>query len=484
MKLKRTIAIACAVISMFSTAYAAEFLYGADITQLNFVEDMGGKYYDFDKTEKDAVQILAENGVNAVRIRLSNTTGKGTGDGTYYLPDGYQDFEDCLDLAKRAKEHGMAIQWTFNYSDYWPNGERQIIPSQWADQIKTELGFDINNSDFLRQMSDSERKSIQTMLGDLVYEYTKDILTRLKQEGITPEFVSFGNEMQAGLFFPFCNFYQANYSPDKKQLVFGDDKSDNDVICPQDREALVSVLNRAYDAVKEVDDSILTVLHSDGGGIMSKYDYFIGGIIEAGAKFDIIGASYYPAWSQVDVDTLTSFIDEVCEKYDKDILIMETGYNWNPTRKDGYDGQLVEFEGYMEKFPFTPQGQAGYLNELITGLKTVKNGRCLGFLYWDPMLIHVEDENGINKTGWAVREEDDMIDANVVENSTLFDFDGNALPALQIIKAHSQNGIYLNPHYEDGILTNMSISKTLTGDSKYYYGAGTVREVSQPDFKP
>ena len=44
-------------------------------------------------------------------------------------------------------------------------------------------------------------------------------------------------------------------------------------------------------------------------------------------------------------------------------------------------------------------------------------------------MIHVEDEWGKNKTGWAHFVKWGTADVNVVENTTLFDFEGKALPA-------------------------------------------------------
>lgn len=472
MKIKVFAAAAIAAAMLPVSALAADFLYGGDITQLNYVEDNGGKYYDFDGTEKDALDILAENGINAVRIRLSNTTGKGTGADGYYLPGGYQDFEDCLDLAKRAAERGMEIEWTFNLSDYWSNGLRQMVPSEWAERIKSELGFDINDAEFLRSMTDGEREEIQKMLGELVYGFVKDTLAALKAEGITPAYVSLGNEMQAGILFPFANINGANYDPETKQLVYGSDKSEDDVICPANAAAFAEILNKGYEAVKETDENIEVVLHCDDGGHMDTFDRFIGTLNANGVNFDVVGASYYPAWSQLEVGAVVDFINEVSEKYGKDVLIMETGYNWSAVKKDGYPGQLAEYEGYMEKFPFTEEGQAGFMDELITGLKSAR--RCRGFLYWDPMLIHVDDAEGGNAVGWAVKESDDKSDTNVVENSTLFDFGGHALSALRVIKNHAENGFYINAVYEDGVLAGAVAADERTAESSAYCCGGNI----------
>jgi arabinogalactan endo-1,4-beta-galactosidase len=54
----------------------------------------------------------------------------------------------------------------------------------------------------------------------------------------------------------------------------------------------------------------------------------------------------------------------------------------------------------------------------FNAIKLVNSGECLGDLYWDPIFICVAGE------GWELGQ------ANVVDNTTLFDFDGHALPAL------------------------------------------------------
>ncbi|WP_431922092.1 glycosyl hydrolase 53 family protein [Nonomuraea jabiensis] len=67
----------------------------------------------------------------------------------------------------------------------------------------------------------------------------------------------------------------------------------------------------------------------------------------------------------------------------------------------------------------TPEGQRDFLYELFAGLKTVKDGAVIGDLYWDPVMIPADG------VGWQVGSD------NVVSNTTLFDFGGKALPALQ-----------------------------------------------------
>ena len=113
----------------------AEFnlVKGGDISLLSYVEDNGGKYYNADGQSDDCLEILKQNGMNLVRLRLYNDPGNKDFYPSNTLPAGYQNQADILNLAKRAKEKGMEILLTFHYSDYWTNGDDQYKPHEWAD---------------------------------------------------------------------------------------------------------------------------------------------------------------------------------------------------------------------------------------------------------------------------------------------------------------------------------------------------------------
>lgn len=448
------------------------FYQGGDVTEANYILSLGGKYYaPGSGTAEDPIKILSDNGVNMARIRLSNSPGKGHGDGTYYLPDGFQDLDDCLDLARRAKENDMAIEFTFNLSDYWSNAERQIVPSEWVESIKTELGYDIKDPSFLKAMTDEERSAVTDMLVRLVSEHVTDVMTRLKEQGTTPEFVSIGNEVNGGLLFPFAPSFDMQMNCDSFEAVWGDDQTDNDIPMPAQTEALARIMNAGYDAVKAVSPETQVVLHLANGAKLSSYTWALGIYENAGAKYDVLGASYYPAWSDNTVEGCVEFCNEVYGKYGKKILIMETGFNWNATRKDGYPGQLVDIEAYKDKYPPTPEGQKGFLSDLYNGLKSVNDGACIGAIYWDPLMIHVEDPENENASlsGWAYRESDDKPDGNVVENTTLFDFDGKALPVLNV----TDGGAKLSAKNGTALENGLEVSDTVE-----IYGDGGTAEAA------
>ena len=105
-------------------------LKGGDISQLTYVEQMGGKFSE-NGEEKDCIEILKNNGFNIVRLRLYNDPGNPDYSPSNRLPAGISGPEDILRLAKRAKQAGMQILLTFHYSDYWTNGEDQNKPHEW-----------------------------------------------------------------------------------------------------------------------------------------------------------------------------------------------------------------------------------------------------------------------------------------------------------------------------------------------------------------
>ncbi len=420
------------------------FLQGGDITELNYVINSGGNYYDTEGTllyskedsnvekAQSVVNYLAERGMNFVRIRNSNSPGEKHPDksNSYYLPDGFQDTKDCLQLAVMAHNANMKIQYTFNYSDYWSNGERQDIPSDWMDSIKGIY----------------DKQKIVDKLSDCIYKYTLEVMKELAENQIYPEYVSLGNETNGGFLFPYGYSYDVTW--DNTDMPRG----------TQNWNAIASFINAGYKAVKEVSPSSKIVIHlADNTNDFIKYGsnansytyaWYFDNLRKHNAQFDVIGASYYPAWSEATVGNLVEYCKNLSQRYEKEILIMESGYNFHPTRKDGWEGQLTEnAPDYKDLFQYTPEGQKSFVAELLNGLKSIgatSKYECIGSLYWDPMMIHVEDENGNNKTGWAHKTSTNQPDVNVVENTTLFDFEGIALPAFEVY----ENNKYANKETE------------------------------------
>lgn len=366
-------------------------LKGGDVSELTYVESQGGKFYDSNGSEKDLFQILKENGHDIVRLRVYNDPGKGHGDGSYYRPAGIMDKADILKLAKRAKAAGLQIQLSFHYSDYWTNGATHNIPNEWQTAI-SGLATEAEKVNKLEQ---------------LLRAYTLDVMTAMVDQGTAPEFVSLGNEMQSGILFPYGRASGENWTH------------------------LARFLQAGSEAVKQASPQSKVILHLDDAGNTSKYESFFDQIEARNVDYDIIGPSYYPFWTDDTIEQIVAFCNYFSQKYDKDIMIMETGYNWNPTLPNGTIGQLND-NGPYPADTSSPQGQKEFMINLFNGLKSVENGRVIGDLYWDPIMIAVPG------VGWAIKEIDDQPDLNVVSNTTLFDFDGKALPSHDAYKQNTE----------------------------------------------
>jgi len=346
------------------------FLKGGDLSELSYIEQKGGKFFE-NGQEKDCFEILKNNGFNIARLRLYNDPGNPDHSPSKRLPAGIQNPEDILRLSKRAKQAGMQIQLTFHYSDYWTNGATQHKPHEWRD-----LSYE--------------------NLKKAVYNFTFDFMTKMKNQGTIPEYVSLGNETGGGLLFP-----------------------DGDL---QHFAQMAELFNQGYDAVKAVSPGSIVIIHLDDAGKKDKYEWYFGELNKNCAKYDMIGASYYPFWTKMTIDVMKDWAEYITAKFNKDIFIMETGYNWNPALPSGYPGQLSNNGPYQNIYPSSPQGQRDFLLELFTGIKMAANGRVAGCLYWDPVMIEVPG------VGW------ELGGANVVSNTTLFDFKGNALESLNAFK--------------------------------------------------
>lgn len=341
---------------------------GGDISELTYVEQNGGKYY-VDNKAMDCLDILQDAGINTVRLRLYNDPGNKDFTPSNRLPSGIQEEADILDLAKRAKNHGMQIVLSFHYSDYWTNGDTQNIPHEWAD------------------------KQNVTDLGQNLYDFTYDFMKKMEAQGTTPEYVSLGNEIQAGILYP----------------VGACSNMDN----------MCALLQKGCEAVRAAAPNTKIILHLDGGGDSDKYTWFFGEMKSHKVDYDIIGASYYPFWTGKTCSEIRTWADAIASKFDKDILLMETGYAWTRDLPDGKWGQLYHNKPYTD---LSPAGQKSFMIELNREISYAANQRVLGYLYWDPIFIEA------GSTGWELGGD------NVVSNSTFFDYKGNAIPVLEAFK--------------------------------------------------
>ena len=420
------------------------YLRGADISELSYVESLGAKFYNADGNESDALDVMKANGINTVRLRLYNHPGNSVtyGGQTYALPAGFLDEADVLKLAKRAKAHDMKIELTFHYSDFWTNGEMQFKPKAWEDCT-------------LSQLKDS------------IYTYTKKVLQHMTDQNTAPDYVSLGNEVQAGILFG----YYTNVSG--LPAVNG--------YC-NDMPNLQNLLARGSAAVREVcpDAKIIIHLTMSTGVTASTYSWFFSKM--KSLDYDLIGVSYYPYWTNTaPATTLEDLISTLnTAGINKDLMIMETGYSWTRYRPYGrynsqYEGQLhMNGTAYNEA---SREGQKAFMQDLQ---KVIKNNTCIcGYYYWDPVMVEQKVNGAWIATGWVDGGD------NQVGNTTLFDYDGRQLPVFDAIRedyipSEITIGDTTYPVSRDGQKpSGISLVKKDAATDGYYYNLSGMR-VSRP----
>ncbi|MDD6504035.1 MAG: glycosyl hydrolase 53 family protein, partial [Lachnospiraceae bacterium] len=148
-----------------------DFIKGMDISSLLVEEASGVKYYDENGEETDLMKLLADAGVNYIRVRVWNDPFDEDGNG---YGGGNCNAETAAELGKRAAEYGMKTCVDFHYSDFWADPAKQFSPKAWEG-----MGL--------------EEKS------DALYEYTKESLDTIIKAGADVGMVQIGNEINNGM---------------------------------------------------------------------------------------------------------------------------------------------------------------------------------------------------------------------------------------------------------------------------------------------
>ena len=143
-----------------------DFIFGMDASIVLAEEASGVRYYSFGGQQQDVFEILAENGITHIRVRVWNnpfdSQGRGFGGGNC-------DIAAAAEIGRRAAAAGLKLIVDFHYSDFWADPGKQMVPRAWK-------GMDI------------EQKT------EAVYEYTRGCLLQLLDAGADVGMVQIGNE--------------------------------------------------------------------------------------------------------------------------------------------------------------------------------------------------------------------------------------------------------------------------------------------------
>lgn len=339
------------------------FYFGNDLSYVNEMEDCGVVYKE-KQTAKDPYKIFADHGGNLVRLRLwknpvwykTLNTGKV-----------YSDINDVARSIKRAHQNNMQVLLDFHLSDNWADPAKQLVPQAWEAVV--------NNLPLLK---------------DSLYNYVYSTLFELNKLSLLPEMVQIGNETNKGILL--------NSEDNKKYTL--------------DWPRNVTLFNSAIKAVRDIEKltakKIKIGIHAAGP---KDTGWLIDQFIQQGVTdFDVIGISYYWAWHKPSTILETgALIKSLKSKYNKEVMIFETGYIWTTASNDEA-GNIIS-EVHPDYSPASPENQNRWLIDLT---KEVKKNNGSGVIYWEPAWV-----SSTCFTQWGKGSHQ--------EHATFFDFEQNLL---------------------------------------------------------
>lgn len=370
------------------------FIMGMDVSSVIAEEESGVVYYDEDGSEADLFQVLADAGVNYIRVRVWNDPYDADGNG---YGGGNNDVEKAVQIGSRAAKYGMKLLVDFHYSDFWADPAKQMAPKGWEGYTPAEKQ-------------------------DALYEYTKESLQAIIDGGADVGIVQIGNEINNGL--------------------AGETEWEN----------VTRLLERGSAAVREVAQAngqeIQIAVHFTD---INDYDQTMQRakeLADAGLDYDIFGVSYYAFWHGT-MENLTQVLTDITEKYGKKTAVLETSYAYTLESGDGFADSVSETD-LVEGYAATVQSQANCVRDVIAATAAAGED-ALGVFYWEGAWIPVGSADAAAEneklweahgSGWAssYAAEYDPNDAGAYyggcswDNQALFDFNGHPLASLDVFK--------------------------------------------------
>ena len=372
-----------------------DFVMGLDASSVPSLEAGGVKFYNYNGEEEDVFKILADNGINTIRVRVWNNPYDDNGNG---FGGGNCDIYTAVEIGKRANKYGMNLMVDFHYSDFWADPAKQMSPRAWK-------GMSI------------EEKS------QALYEYTRDSLNLLKKEKIRVSMVQIGNETNGKM---------------AGEKIWFD---------------IASLMSNGSKAVREVYPNALVVLHFANPEKVTNYQDYSFKLDYYGIDYDVFASSYYPYWHGT-LENLQNVLGEIATKYNKKVMVAETSYAFTDEDSDFFGNTIGAGSGVTKPYPYTIQGQANSVRNVIDAVAKTPNG--IGVCYWEGTWISAGGADyDANKalwekygSGWAssysaVYDPDDAgkyAGGSAVDNQAFFDSKGRVLESLKVFAlAHKGN---------------------------------------------
>lgn len=425
-----------------------DFIGGLDVSSYVSLKNSGVKFYDFDGNELDDqgfFNLLAECGVNYIRVRVWNNPYDAQGNG---YGGGNNDVETAKKIGQWAANAGMKLLVDFHYSDFWADPGKQQAPKAWA-------GYTINQKTAA------------------VEDFTKESLKTLLDAGIDVGMVQVGNETNNGI------AGESNWS-------------DN----------MLAIFNAGCNAVHAIEadynKDILVAVHF-ANPEKGNYSTYAAKLADKNIDYDVFASSYYPYWHGT-LDNLKNQLGNIAKTYGKKVMVAETSWAYTLEDGDGHDNTVRTGNNDSGMaYDFNINGQALELRSVINTIANTEGG--IGVFYWEAawLPVQVYDAGADNAaevlaqnkslwegkgSGWAssYAGEYDAKDAgkwyggSAVDNQALFDFTGHPLDTLNIfnyVKTGTVAPVYISTIETPEVVLELGEEVVLPASVTVSYTNGT-----------
>ena len=369
-----------------------DFIKGVDISSVLAEEESGVVYYNEDGKEEDLFKILADSGVNYIRVRVWNDPYDSDGNG---YGGGNNDVAKAAEIGKRAAAYGMKLSVDFHYSDFWADPAKQFAPKEWAHY----------------SLADKQQA---------VYDFTSESLKIIAEAGADIGMVQIGNEINNGM----------AGETDESRII----------------ELLKQGSSAVRDFAKENKSDIQIAVHYTNIDDKDQIIAHAKALEDAGLDYDIFGVSYYAFWHGT-MENLTSVLQEVATTFDKKTCVMETSYAYTLEEGDGF-GDSVAATDLVSGYAASVQSQATAIRDVMAAASAADS---MGVFYWEPAWVPVGSADKLSEnekiweqygSGWAsaYAAQYDPDDAGAYyggsswDNQAMFDFEGHKLASLDVFK--------------------------------------------------
>ncbi len=249
-------------------ALNAGFSKGVDISWAKQMYANGRIWKDNAGVTRPLWDILKQEGVNTVSLRIWVNPSSDPA-------NGHCSVAETTDEAALYYKQGFRICVCPHYGDTWNSVGHQAPPAAWKNFTYSQMKTAIAN-------------------------HVKDIMTQLKNKGVTPEWFKNGNEINGG-------------------------------ICPpigsrSNGAQMTGLLNAGYDAAKAIFPNIKVIIHV-GQPQNAPADALFSTFTANGGKWDILGVSSYGHGSNI--PGVFGAIKTLQAKYKKPVIQVEYGGSWD-----------------------------------------------------------------------------------------------------------------------------------------------------------